>query len=249
MYKRQEWYSCDEVKDDFELEHFNIDRDKTYTIPFILEALQRQKDFFVFGSPWSPPIWMKTKPAYNFGTIRMEDKILRAYAAYFVKFVEAYAKEGVPVRQVHVQNEPMADQKFPSCKWTGEDMRDFIKGYLGPAFEASGLDTEIWLGTINGPFMDILMGPNTPFSEFYDQWAVSYTHLDVYTRQDYANKYPLLFSSGEKCDLAYTATWLGFSNYASKGAFMNLDELWPTYAPNNYALQSETALTLSLIHI
>ena len=24
---------------------------------------------------------------------------------------------------------------------------------------------------------------------------------------------------------------------------MNLDELWPTYAPNNYALQSETALT------
>ena len=84
-----EWYSCDEVKDDFELEHFNIDRDKTYTIPFIREALQRQKDFFVFGSPWSPPIWMKTKPAYNFGTIRMEDKVLRAYAAYFVKFVEA----------------------------------------------------------------------------------------------------------------------------------------------------------------
>ena len=85
----------------------------------------------MFGSPWSPPIWMKTKPAYNFGTIRMEDKVLRAYASYFVKFVEAYAKEGVPVRQVHVQNEPMADQKFPSCKWTGEDMRDFIKGYLG----------------------------------------------------------------------------------------------------------------------
>ena len=60
---------------------------------------------------------------------------------------------------------------------------------------------------------------------------------------DYANKYPLLFSSGEKFDLAYTATWLGFSNYAAKGAFMNLDELWPTYAPNNFALQSETALT------
>ena len=166
-----EWYSCDDVKDDYELEHFNIERDKTYTIPFIKEATQRQKDFFVFGSPWSPPIWMKTKPAYNFGTIRMEEKVLIAYAKYFVKFVEAYAKEGVKVKQVHVQNEPMADQKFPSCKWTGEDMRDFIKGYLGPEFEKSGLDTEIWLGTINGPFMDILMGPQTLFSEFYDQWA------------------------------------------------------------------------------
>jgi len=58
-----EWYSCDDVKDDYELKHFNIERDKTYTIPFIREAQQRQKDFWVFGSPWSPPIWMKTKPA------------------------------------------------------------------------------------------------------------------------------------------------------------------------------------------
>ena len=65
---------------------------------------------------------------------------------------------------------------------------------------------------------------------------------------DYTNKYPLLFSSGEKFDLAYTATWLGFSNYATKGAFMNLDELWPTYAPNNYALQSETALTQATLN-
>lgn len=64
---------------------------------------------------------------------------------------------------------------------------------------------------------------------------------------DYANKYPLLFSSGEKFDLAYTATWLGFSNYAAKGGFMNLDELWPTYAPNNYALQSEAGLTQATI--
>lgn len=64
---------------------------------------------------------------------------------------------------------------------------------------------------------------------------------------DYANKYPLLFSSGEKFDLAYMATWLGLSSYATKGAFMALDELWPTYAPNNYALQSETALTQATI--
>lgn len=166
-----EWYSCDDVKDDYALEHFNIERDKTYTLPFVREAMRRQKDFFVFGSPWSPPIWMKTKPAYNFGTLRMEARVLQTYAEYFVKFVEAYAKEGVPVRQVHVQNEPMADQKFPSCLWTGEDMLTFIRDYLGPAFEKSGLPTEIWLGTINGPFMDILMGPQTKFSEFYDQWA------------------------------------------------------------------------------
>lgn len=58
---------------------------------------------------------------------------------------------------------------------------------------------------------------------------------------EYANKYPLLFSSGEKFDMAYSATWLNFSSLAQKGAFMNLDELWPAYAPKNFAMQSETA--------
>ena len=45
----------------------------------------------------------------------------------------------------------VADQKFPSCKWTGEKLQVFIKDYLGPTFEAHGLKTEIWLGTINAP--------------------------------------------------------------------------------------------------
>lgn len=59
---------------------------------------------------------------------------------------------------------------------------------------------------------------------------------------DYANKYPLLFSSGETFDMAYSATWLNFASMAQKGAFMSLDELWPKYAPKNYAAQSEAAL-------
>lgn len=166
-----EWYSCDETRDDYDLKDFSIERDKEYTLPFVKEAILRQgEDFFLFASPWSPPTWMKTKPVYNFGTIRMEEKVLQAYAKYFVRFVEEYAKEGVKVKQVHVQNEPMADQKFPSCKWNGEDMRDFIKYYLGPAVKESGLPLEIWLGTINGPFMDMMFGESTPFSEFYDQF-------------------------------------------------------------------------------
>ena len=167
-----EWYSCDEISDDYELEHFNIERDKKYTIPYIREAQKRQKDLAVFASPWSPPIWMKTKKAYNYGTIRMEEKVLKAYAKYFVKFVQAYAKENIDVFQVHVQNEPMADQKFPSCKWSGENLRIFIRDYLGPAFEEAGLDTQLWLGTINGPFSDFMIPEATvPFSEFYDQFA------------------------------------------------------------------------------
>jgi ABC-type sugar transport system, periplasmic component len=58
---------------------------------------------------------------------------------------------------------------------------------------------------------------------------------------DYANKYPLLFSSGEVFDMAYTASWLNFSSLARKGAFMSLDDLWATYAPKNFAKQSDSA--------
>lgn len=94
---------------------------------------------------------MKFPKAYNYGTLRWEKEILEAYALYFVRFVKAYAEEGITIHQIHVQNEVVADQKFPSCVWTGEQLREFIRDYLGPAFAQHGLETEIWLGTINAP--------------------------------------------------------------------------------------------------
>ena len=64
---------------------------------------------------------------------------------------------------------------------------------------------------------------------------------------EYQQKYPMLFSSGEKFDIAYAAGWLNFANLARRGAFKSLDELLPKYAPNNYAMQSETALQQATI--
>lgn len=64
---------------------------------------------------------------------------------------------------------------------------------------------------------------------------------------EYQNKYPLLFSSGEQFDIAYAATWLNFASLAQKGAFKNLDEMWPEYAPDNFALQNETSLAEATI--
>lgn len=65
---------------------------------------------------------------------------------------------------------------------------------------------------------------------------------------EYAQKYPLLFSSGEEFDIAYASTtWLNALSMARRGAFMNLDELWPKYAPQNFARQSESALQLATV--
>lgn len=58
---------------------------------------------------------------------------------------------------------------------------------------------------------------------------------------EFQNKYPLLFSSGEQFDLAYSSNWLNYTSLAQKGAFMSLDELWPTYAPKNFAAATDAA--------
>ncbi|MBB3112824.1 glucosylceramidase [Paenibacillus phyllosphaerae] len=146
-----EWYSHNEHDGDYAMEHFSIERDLKHLIPYIREALKRNPELKLFASPWSPPTWMKFPKAYNYGTLRWEKEVLEAYALYFVKFVQAYAEEGITIHQIHVQNEVAADQKFPSCLWTGEQLKEFIRDYLGPAFEKHGLATEIWLGTINAP--------------------------------------------------------------------------------------------------
>jgi glucosylceramidase len=78
-----------------------------------------------------------------------QPEYLQAYARYFIQFVQAYRREGITIQQLHVQNEPEADQKFPSCRWTGAQLRDFIRDYLGPMLAESGESSEIWLGTLN----------------------------------------------------------------------------------------------------
>jgi glucosylceramidase len=157
------WYSHNETDGDFAMRRFSIARDRLHLIPYIREALRRQPDLTLFASPWSPPTWLKRPPVYNYGTLVWEPRFLRAYALYFVRFVEAYRRESIRIRQVHVQNEPVADQKFPSCLWTGAQLRDFIRDYLGPAFRRRRLDCEIWLGTLNTGDYDGY--PNTVLSD------------------------------------------------------------------------------------
>ncbi len=77
----------------------------------------------------------------------MDDRTLSAYGLYFSRFIQEYKKEGIDIYAVHVQNEPNSCQNFPSCLWTPEGLNTLVK-YVGKQFEKDGLETEIWLGTI-----------------------------------------------------------------------------------------------------
>ncbi len=142
------WYSLAETPNDYALEHFSIARDRELLLPYAQAARTVRPDLRLFVSPWSPPEWMKSPRRYNGGRLRDEPRVREAYAEYLLRAVLAYRAEGLDVVQLHVQNEPNSDQKFPSCVWTGAEMRDFIRDHLGPRFDAAGNPCEIWAGTI-----------------------------------------------------------------------------------------------------
>jgi len=146
------WYSYDDLpngESDEKLHRFSIEKDRHYVLPVLRSALQVNPSLIFFASPWSPPGWMKSTGDLIGGELQVEH--YGSYAQYFVKFIQAYREEGIPIHAVTIQNEPGVDRSkgsvswhYPSCHWTAEQERDFIKLHLGPAFKKAGLTTEIW---------------------------------------------------------------------------------------------------------
>lgn len=146
------WHSCDDMppgQTDPELKRFTIEADRDYILPVLRIARAKNPQLLFFASPWSPPGWMKSTGTMIGGRLLPEN--YGAYARYFVKFIRAYEAEGVPIHAVTIQNEPGVDRskgdpkwRYPSCRWTGAEERDFIKNHLGPAFQREGIKTEIW---------------------------------------------------------------------------------------------------------
>ncbi len=66
---------------------------------------------------------------------------------YFVKFLQGYSAEGVKINAVTIQNEVDTDQngRMPAALWGQEYEIEFVKKFLGPAFEKASLDTRIWV--------------------------------------------------------------------------------------------------------
>ena len=77
----------------------------------------------------------------------MRRRYLSAYAHYFLKFLQAYAEEGVPIQAVTPQNEVDTDQdgRMPACIWPQEYEIEFVRDHLGPLLEKHGVSTKIWI--------------------------------------------------------------------------------------------------------
>lgn len=125
---------------DFNMSRFSIDHDRAQIIPLLREALALNPSLKVMLTPWGQPAWMKQGDQQFGGRLKDDPAVVRAYALYLVKSIQAYETAGVPVYGLTVQNEP---QNVNPDGYLGTDMpvatEAAVINALGPMLRDAGL--------------------------------------------------------------------------------------------------------------
>lgn len=137
-------FSYDDVaagQTDIGLKLFSIDPDKQNLIPVLKDIIALNPGIKILGSPWSAPAWMKTNGSPKGGSLKPE--YYGEYANYFVKYIKAMEAQGIKIDAITPQNEPLNPYNNPSMSMSATEQAEFVKSYLGPAFQAAAIKTKI----------------------------------------------------------------------------------------------------------
>jgi len=136
-------YSYDDMpagQTDTNLTNFSIVHDTAYITPLLQQALEANPAIKVVAVPWSPPAWMKTTGTMSGGNI--DTTYFPSLAQYFVKFVQGYQQQGIPIYAIMPQNEPLnSNSSYPTAYLAAGDEATFIGANLGPALNAASLSS------------------------------------------------------------------------------------------------------------
>ena len=131
------------------MSQFTIDHDLPYIIPTLQQARAINPGLEILANPWSPPVWMKDNDSLgnqnDMGTLRTD--AYGALASYFVKVVQSYAAQGVPIDAITPQNEPRttgSGTAYPGLTLPEPAEAQFISQNLAPALTAAGLHPKIY---------------------------------------------------------------------------------------------------------
>jgi glucosylceramidase len=125
-----------------DLSDFSIQYEMPYVVPVLKQIRAINPNVLLMGSPWSAPGWMKTTGRMNGGSLQYA--YYKTHAQYFVKWIQAYQAQGLPIWAVTPQNEPMYDTTgYPTMRMEAGDQASFVKNDLGPAIRDAGLATKI----------------------------------------------------------------------------------------------------------
>jgi glucosylceramidase len=142
-------YTCCDTKG---IENFALTSEETqYVIPVLKEILTINPAVKIMGSPWTCPRWMKVnnltdKQAHNSWTSgQLNPNYYPDYGTYFVKWIQAFASNGIPIYSITPQNEPLNRGNSASLYMGWEEQRDFVNTALVPKLKAAGLRTKVYL--------------------------------------------------------------------------------------------------------
>ena len=187
---------------DVNMEHFTLDEDRKHLIPLLKEILQINPEIKIMGSPWSPPVWMKTNGSSIGGSLKTV--YYDAYAKYFVKYIQEMAGEGITIDAISVQNEPLHPGNNPSLLMLAHEQAAFIKNSLGPAFQNAGIQTKIiiWDHNADRPDYPISILNDPDAKQYIDGSAFHLYGGDISALSEVRNAHP------DK-NLYFTEQWVG----------------------------------------
>jgi glucosylceramidase len=128
------------------LSHFSTVHDESYILPLLRQMLALAPHAETFAVPWSPPAWMKANDRLD--DLGHQGTLLGSsyapLASYFVKVLESYAQQGVPIYAIAPENEPRAASAFPAMYFPEPDEAQWLSQYLGPALAAAHLSPKVY---------------------------------------------------------------------------------------------------------
>lgn len=190
-------YTCCDTKG---IEHFALTTEETkYVIPALKEILAINPELKVMGTPWTAPKWMKVddlkskRPHDAWTGGHLNPAYYQDYAAYFVKWIQAFEQAGIPIYSITPQNEPLNPGNSASMLMYWDEERDFVKTALGPALKAARLDKVK---------------------------VYAFDHNYNYDNKEYQQKYPLRIYEDTEASAYFTGA--AYHNYGGKREELSL---------------------------
>ncbi len=146
-------YSYDDLppgQKDPRMSRFSIAHDKAYIIPALHQMLAINPHVEILANPWSPPGWMKANESLNNRqhTGALLPAAYAPLARYFVKFIQDFSRQGIPITAITPQNEPGNPTAYPGLELAAPSEASFATRYLRPALRAARLHTRIYGGDV-----------------------------------------------------------------------------------------------------
>ncbi|XP_039307628.1 lysosomal acid glucosylceramidase isoform X2 [Solenopsis invicta] len=179
-------YTYNMIENDTALDYFTLQlEDYAYKIPVIKRAQElKNGEIKLITAPWSASPWMKTKSTWTYSG-KLHPEYRQLWADYFVKYFQAYRRNGLEFWATTPQNEPESYRYIPisvnlnAMAWTAEEERNWIIEYLAPTLERNNLG-HIKIFTLDDNRLSLPDWPKTVFEDPRARNIVSGTAIHYY---------------------------------------------------------------------